>query len=409
MKKVLVITYYFPPLGMGGVQWPLKICKYLPYYGYEPIVLTVKDISYYTYDYSLMKEVNCKVIRTESFDPLRLKKLLGKEINFSKTKERWKSVSDFLFIPDNKIMWLPFAISRTINPLANGRDIDIIFAISPPYTSLLIGALLRRMLHIPLVIDFREAWTEAHFMHYPTKVHYLINRFIEAKVIKSANKITCVNERIVDSLKKRHKREMEIIPTGYDSEDFKNKEELKEKFTITYTGAFTEQRSPEFFLTAVKRLIDSGKIKKEEIEVNLIGFSLYSYKKFGIPGVVNFIPYLSHKESLKALKSSTVLWLLVDEREDKFMTTGKVYEYLATGRPILATIPEGDCADLIRATKSGIIVPPKNIKRIAESVCNLYRNFKNKELVENHQLFLSEFDHKNLSQHISQIFTEVLR
>jgi len=404
-KKALIIAYYFPPLGMGGVQWTLKLSKYLKNYGFEPIILTVKDISYYAYDLSLLDEINFKVIRTESLDPLRLRKLFGDTNDFGEVRRKWKFLSDLIFVPDNKILWLPFAISCGFKII---KDIDIIFASAPPYTSLIVGALLKRVSGVPLIIDFREAWTDAHFIHYPTKTHSFMNRLLEEKIIRYAEAVTCVNEFVKKCLQNKYGKNISVLHTGYDSSDIVAKETTPKKFTITHAGTFTEFRSPEYFLTSLNELIEEGKIPREDIKLNLIGFIPPIYKSCAPTDVVKFTGYLPHKEIIRELQNSSLLWIAVGEEEGKFMATGKIYEYLGTSKPILATAPDGACANLIRETERGVVVPPTNIKAIKQAIYKFYVKFKKNELGASFFPPAIEFDHKNIAKELANLFNKVI-
>lgn len=405
LKKALIIAYYFPPLGMGGVQWTLKLSKYLKNYRFEPIILTVKDISYYAYDRSLLDEITFRVIRTESLDPLRLRKLFGDTRDFSEVRRRWKTLSDLIFIPDNKVLWLPFAISCGLKII---KKIDIIFASSPPYTSLIVGALLKRISGLPLVIDFREAWTDAHFVHYPTRIHSFINRLLEEKIIRYAEAVTCVNEFVKKCLQAKYNKSISVLHTGYNSSDFTTKETVPKKFTITHAGTFTEFRSPAYFLTSLNELIEEGKIPREDIEVNLIGFIPPIYKSCAPNDVVKFMGYLPHKEIIRKLQNSSLLWIAVGEKEGKFMATGKIYEYLGTGKPILATAPEGACANLIKETGRGVVVPPTDIKAIKQAIYEFYVKFKKNEFSASFFSPATEFDHKNIAKELANLFNKVI-
>jgi len=259
-----------------------------------------------------------------------------------------------------------------------------------------------------LVIDFREAWTDAHFVHYPTRIHLAINRFLEKKIIGYAEAITCVNEFVKKCLQTKYNKSISVLHTGYDSSDFTNKEITPKKFTITHAGTFTEFRSPIHFLTSLNELIEEGKIPKEDIEVNLIGFTPPIYKSCAPNDVVKFLGYLPHKEVIGKLQNSSLLWIAVGEKEGKFMATGKIYEYLGTGKPILATAPDGACANLIRETRRGVVVPPTNIKAIKRAIYEFYVKFKKNELSASSFPPVTEFDHKNIAKELANLFNKVI-
>ena len=165
MKRVLIISYNFPPMGMGGVQRATKFAKYLPSFGWEPIILTVKDVDYFAKDYTLLKELSSdtKVIRTGSFDPLRLSYLL-KSIMKKNKKSRGETytplkakILSWLFFPDNKIGWIPFALSKGLK-ICKNEKIDLIFSTSPPPSLHLIGYFLKKLTGKVWLADFRDEW-----------------------------------------------------------------------------------------------------------------------------------------------------------------------------------------------------------------------------------------------------------
>ncbi|KPL02135.1 MAG: hypothetical protein AMJ73_09210, partial [candidate division Zixibacteria bacterium SM1_73] len=201
-RKVLLITYYFPPMGMGGVQRTSKFAKYLPGFGWTPFVLTVKDVHYWAEDPSLLEELppEVKVIRTGSFDPLRISFKL--KSLFKKRKQRNKYVkestaqrsklSSWLFFPDSKIGWVPFALLSGLNLIRKER-IDLIFTTSPPPSLHLVGYLLKLLTGKPWVVDFRDPWTGYKFEIFPTRLHLFLKNQLVRLIIKNADRIISAN------------------------------------------------------------------------------------------------------------------------------------------------------------------------------------------------------------------------
>jgi hypothetical protein len=211
LKRVLCIAYYFPPMGLSGVQRTVKFLKYLPEFGWKPSVLTVKDTGYLAYDESLFEDLmdEMTIVRTGSLDPLRLCALLCRAFSISpdlsETGERrnhkqniserprhlFSVLNRILFIPDGKIGWLPFAVAAGSRLLSH-VDFDIIYATGPPFTSHLIGGILKKLFRKPLILDFRDVW-ENQFIDYPTWMHRTLNEFLERTILRTADAVISNN------------------------------------------------------------------------------------------------------------------------------------------------------------------------------------------------------------------------
>lgn len=413
MKKVLIIAYYFPPAGMGGVLPIVKLCKYLPRFGWTPVVLTVKDIEYFAYDTELLQEVTCQVFRTESIDPLRLANILSLKSsgrNFEKRSRQFKKLSDFLFIPDNKIGWLPFAISEGIR-IINEKNIDVILPIAPPYTSLLVGYFLKKICHIPLICDFRDRWPLSPYL---TSFHLKSNEFLKKKIIALSDKITLVSEDIKANLLltcSYKAKDINIISHGFDPDDFQTKpQKRKEKFTITHTGAFVKGRTPLYFLQAITNLITAKKIPRDDLNIEFTGFYTNKeeeiVKKLNLEDLVHFHSYISRREFIQYLLSTDILWLMLD-KEEEVTLPGKIGEYFGAQKPILATVMEGPCAELIRRTQTGTVVSPRDISAIENAIYDFYIKFKNNKLKLPQNKEIEQFNWINLAQNFTKIFDAV--
>lgn len=412
MKKVLVVAYYFPPLGMGGVQSILNFCRYLPNFGWTPVVLTVKPIRYFAYAPEFLQEVSCKVYRSESLDPLRLMKIFRVSEDFGSVRAKYQSLSNFLFIPDNKIGWLPFGVNMGIQ-IIKQESIDVIFTTAPPYTGVVIGYLLKKISNLPLVVNFRDPWP---YFPYATLVHQWICEWLKIRVISSADAIIAINEPIRASLLSIHYplSDIQIIPSGYNPDYFRDidRGRRSNKFTIVYIGSFIPPRTPIYFLKALSDLIADGKIKKDEIRVEIIGFSgtsSWNIKELGLGGVVIVEGYRPHRYCLERLGSADLLWLMMDEVETG-ASTGKIGEYLGAGKPILATVPDSPCADIVRETNSGIVVPPRDVTAIRDAIYDFYLKHSRNELLftpikEN----IEKYSCVNLTNKLADILDNLVR
>ncbi|MBI4811407.1 MAG: glycosyltransferase, partial [Ignavibacteriales bacterium] len=222
-RNVLVIAYYFPPLGLSGVQRTLKFVKYLPQFGWQPTVLTVTPTGYYAQDYTLLDELHPQHIAIErvgSLDPNRLFRHKGV---VRMPSERWRKIftfiSDTFFIPDNKIGWKRKALKKA-EGLFRKKNFDVIFATAPPFTDFLIGKELHKKFNKPLVIDYRDPWHEYPYKYYPTPLHKLWNYKLEKKVLKASSRILVTSRKTKELILKRfkflHYNDITILPHGYD-------------------------------------------------------------------------------------------------------------------------------------------------------------------------------------------------
>jgi glycosyltransferase involved in cell wall biosynthesis len=410
MKKVLIIAYHYPPLGGGGVFRTLKFTKYLPEFGFQPHVLTVKNPIYRTKDPSLIREIpsEAKVYRTFSFEHriLRAPRLLNLTL-------KW------FYIPEENTGWIPFA-ARQGEKIIKKENIDIIYATAPLNTSLLIGFLLKKKTGKPLVVDYRDPWTQNVFVKYPTKFHRRIEEKMEKLVLTTADYIIVTTEPMRLKLVEKYpfiREKIETITNGFDPEDFDGltRKDNKEKFTITYTGYLYGLRTGKYFFTALKELLEEKTELRSKIQVLFAGppskqVALFIEER-GLQNVVKLLGYRSHRESLQLMANSDVLLLIIaaeesyDEKTGPLMTPGKMFEYLGAKKPILALIPQGIAAELIRSTKTGVIVPPKNTSSIKQAIFKLFQDWKKGNLVIESNVF--EYDRKVLTAKLAKVFQHV--
>jgi glycosyltransferase involved in cell wall biosynthesis len=380
-------------MGMGGIQRVVNFVKWLHKFGYNIIVLTVKEVKYFAYE-EVKFFPDIKVLRTESLDPLRVAKFLLPSSNLFSLKNKIGKMSKF-FTPDNKIGWLPFALLTGIK-----LKFDIILASLPPFSGGVVGYFLKKIKRTPLIIDLRERWP--YYSHL-TPIHKQLDEMVKSKVLKNADCIIGVSPRIKDELYKINPN-IHIIPHGYNPVNFKYTQ--SPKFTITHVGSLIGGRTVYYLFSAVNKLINTHKIKKEEIKINLIGFCPEEEKKlattFKLNEVVSFFDYLPHKESMNYLSSSTILWL-VQSKEENNIFPGKIGEYIGTLKPILATVPKGEVSFFLTHTKIGKVVSPDDIEGIAHLLYDFYSKFKSHTLSTPSPSIAVSFKWENLVKKLSLI------
>ena len=379
MEKILIITYYWPPSGGAGVQRWLKFSKYLPEFGFEPIILTVDEnqASYAQHDYSLLKEINpdLSVYKTKTFEPYNLYRKLTnkKEIpygGFSNQKKVtfFEKLTRFirgnLFVPDPRKGWNRYALKKAIE-LVNAEQIGVVVTSGPPHSTHLIGRRIKERTGIRWIADFRDPWTDIYYYKnlYHSKLATRFDRYLEKSVLTEADKIITVSEDVGKLLLQKipgHIEKIVVIPNGYDEEDFDLVEPVRnEKFTITYTGTISISYRIDQFIEAVCQLPDRV---KEQLKIRFVGnvpdeiIDLFHRKNLG--ALIEVLGYVPHKQAISQMLGASILLMAIpDSPDNKGIVTGKFFEYLAAKRPILAIGPlDGEVDRMINKCHAGKLV-----------------------------------------------------
>ncbi len=415
-RNVLVIAYYFPPMGLSGVQRTQKFVKYLHRFGWKPTVITVTPTGYFAQDYSLLEELknsNTEIVRVGSLDPNRFFKKKGiVRMPSERIRKIFSFISDVFFIPDNKIGWKRNVL-KTANKLFKKSKFDIIFATSPPYTDFLIGNEISKEYKIPLVLDYRDIWHEYPLKIYPTPLHKYRNYKLEQEVLHNAKKIITTNRKVKELLLARYKflhyNDVDIIPQGYDPEDFeKNKPAPRSpsnKMRITHAGVFYGGRTPNYFFLALQKLIQENPLLQNRIEVFFIGNFRDEDKKlvdkYNLGNVVTPLGYLEHNKCVQYLMSSDLFWLMLD---NDTQSPGKVYEYIGARKPILANIPDGFIQQTILEFDGNVALSPNDVNATTEALKNFYIKFEKGERLSFDEDQVNFYNRINLTNQLANIF-----
>ncbi len=419
MKKVLVIAYYFPPMGLSGVQRTAKFVKYLPQYHWQPIVITVSP-RYFAKDLSLLREIErqrIEIIRTETFDPTRLFRP-GEAIKLPRESIRkfLNRLGQVFFIPDNKIGWKRKAIEAAAQ-LLRKEHIDVILATAPPFSGFLIGAHLKKKFQVPLVLDYRDPWIDNPQSFYATPFHKALHVFLEKKTLRAADMIVTINRRIKERLLKRYSflsyDDVVIIPQGFDPEDFllegRGALPRTDKMRITYSGIFIDDRKPTYFLKALNKVFQDHPRLRGRIEACFLGMfraeNMKTVRKLGLEHDVNVLGYVDHSECVRYLIASDVLWVMLGNRKSMdIVSTGKLYEYFGARKFILGCVPDGVARAVILESEGGMVVEPDNVDEIARAITTLYERYEKGELSAPKSDFVSRFDRSKLTGELAKIF-----
>lgn len=396
MKRVLIITYYWPPSGGAGVQRWLKFAKYLPGFDWEPVILTVDPgyASYPVIDPSLEKEINpdLKIIRTRSKEFFSMYKKVSNTTNIPfagfANEKKGSSLKQFIakfirgnfFLPDPRKGWNKFALNAA-RELIRTTNIDAIITSSPPHSTQLIGRALAREFDLPWVADLRDPWTDIYFYRefYPTFFADRYNRKCEKRVLEGAARVITVGTSLQNVFKNKlqqNKNKVQVIHNGFDPDDFSHIVPSDEsKFTITYVGTLAESYPLIAFLKAAGKLM----AENQEVLLKFIGTISpeYASQISALPqNQAIIIPYVDHNEAIQYMSEADVLLLVIPSHySSKSILTGKLFEYMAVQKPILNLGPvDGDAADIIRQCSAGITLEADQ----TEEIYNLLKQWSQK-------------------------------
>lgn len=429
MKKVLIITYYWPPSGGPGVQRVLKFAKYLPQYGWQPIILTVKNGEYPAIDHSLEAEIpkECIVYKTKSLEPTGLYKkftgmkkdekipvavLADKNVSWKKKIANWIRIN--LFIPDAKIGWIPFAV-KTGKQIIKAHKPEIIFSSSPPHSLQIIAHKLAKWSGIKWVADFRDPWTDIY--HYDTvgKSNFIrkVDEQKERKTIAGADVITSVSKNVLKLLESKISVRKSFVPiaNGYDEDDFEEFKSLKsDKFILAYGGKINNQQNPQILWKVLSKICNEHKDFNTDLKIMLIGNIaqevIRDIEINGLSDNFEIFGYMEHNKLIEKLQIATVLLLLIPNTEkNKGILTGKLFEYLAMKKYILGFGPEdGDSAEILSETKSGDMVNFENEAMVKTIILQKYNDWKTgKELLSDEKK-IQQYSRANLTQQLIKLF-----
>ncbi len=402
IKKVLIITYYWPPSGGAGVQRWLKFAKYIQLYGCEPVVYTPENPEPPDIDETLMNDIprNLPVIRKPIWEPYSVyKRMTGKQKNARIThgflsEEKSKGFMERLsvwirgnfFIPDARCFWIRPSI-KFLSRYLQEHPIDLVISSGPPHSMHLIALGLKKKLNIPWLADFRDPWTEIDYYEKLklTRLADQRHKILEKKVLTQADCVLTVGKHLAERLKKLGAPKVEVIPNGFDKEDFSFLPVDQEKsFTITHTGSINSDRNPEILWQVLADICTKNKAFNELLRLRFVGKTDHTVKKSlqqcKLESHAEFISYLPHREALKIASSSALLLLLINQTPNQHgIVTGKLFEYLATGRPILCIGPVGgEAAAIIRECECGRTFDYSDSNAIAEWINEMFLNHSDK-------------------------------
>lgn len=430
MKRVLIITYYWPPSGGSGVQRWLKMSKYLPENGWQPVIYTADDAEYPVEDQSLMSDVapEAEVIRRPIVEPYTFyKKFLGIKkgekvkagfINEGIKKTGWKeSLSVWLrgnlFIPDARCWWIKPSV-RYLKKYLKEHPVDVIISTGPPHSMHLIASTLHKKLNIPWVADFRDPWTDIDY-YKDLKLTRRSDRKhhrLEKQVLSEATRVVTVGWDCAKGLESHGAKDVMVITNGYDETSVKTFPETSPKqankvFTMSHIGIIGANRNPEIFWETISELDLPMKIRLiGQIDNSVIE----SIKRNNIEKYVEIIQYIPHNQVIAEQQKSDVLLLFVNNTPNaKGILTGKIFEYMASGRPILCIGPEdGDSARILNETQTGVTVDFNDKEKMEATILEFFNKSKENQSVTVDISKVEKYSRKNLTKEYAQLLNQII-
>lgn len=421
-RNVLFIVYYLPPMGASGVQRPLKFIKYLSECGWHPIVLAPSPGAYHTFDESLMEELNscdATVHRVDASTPFHkwsgLLSWIGKLPQGIQRIIR--QISNGIMLPDNKKGWIEPAVNKAVQ-LLDEYQIEIIFSTAPPYSNHLVATRLKKETDLPVVMDFRDDWLESQFIEYPTRWHKKRMAKMERETVRQANIITVLDSVMEDRFHKRLGEDMpecQVIPHGYDPADFEYEKqaslEYKEgKLNLLHSGIFIHVNQPDPFLKAVKEAMERNTEMQEQLVLHFQGGLTRRQKQviseLDLEEYIMDYGYLSHDQAVANLQKADALWFISDYGEEhQQVTTGKLFEYIGSEKPILGLVnKQGEEERILKNYAASYRAHPGHQVDIVNAITNLFRNWQKDNLPEANKTVINRFDRRKITGQLAKIF-----
>ena len=418
MKKILIITYYWPPAGGSGVQRWLKFVKYLPQFGWLPTVITTQNGDYQVIDHSLLAEIppDIRVIRTktQTFYGI-IRKILGKknEIPYGTMRSQkndsiikkallWMRLN--LIIPDARIIWNKFALKAAVNEMKQYK-FDYVITTGPPHSTHLIGLKLKKIFSHKWAVDFRDPWTTMGYLESVNRIKLavILDKILEKKVIANCNLVLAVSRKIISDL--GNKSNMFLLRNGFDEDDFNNISSIStNKFKINYFGTLPAESNPMIVLKSVYKLRKKG---LKNIEINFFGNIGDEIKKdvskYDTENIAKFYAYVPHEKVLRLMKESSLLLLIINNvKNNEGIVTGKIFEYLGSEVPILGIGPlNSEPAEILTESEAGKMFDYNDLQGITNYIETNYQNRKN--IVSRPEKKINQFSRKYLTKRLVEI------
>lgn len=427
MKKVLIVTYYWPPAGGPGVQRWLKFVKYLRLFNIEPVVYVPENPSYPIIDQSFQKEVpkGIRVLKNKIFEPYSVANLFSKkdtetissgiiqkEENQSKIQKALLYIRGNFFIPDARKFWIQPSVKFLTEELQND-NYHAIITTGPPHSLHLIGLEIKKKLSINWIADFRDPWTQ---IGYHEKLKLTENsrkkhEELERSVLNSADHIITTSFTTKEEFESKTNKPLTVITNGFD-EDINTTKPDHNKFRIAHIGSLLSGRNPENLWKALSDLVKENEQFRSKFVLSLAGKLseevLLSIERNGLKDFLENEGYVSHEKAIKLQRSSSVLLLIeIDAEETRGIIPGKIFEYLSARRPILAIGPDKwDAQKILSETNAGKTFLYQDLNGIKNEIISLFQKFQGNEKMSDSSN-IEKYHRKNLTKDLAKLIEKV--
>ena len=437
MKRVLIITYYWPPTGGSGVQRWVKFSKYLPSEGWQPIIYTPENPEQLAIDESLAAEVSSdtEIIKTHITEPYELYKKFLKKSGHSKEAVEVNPVNaqnkslvqkiamwirGNLFRPDPRCLWIRPSV-KFLKKYLKDHPVDLIVSTGPPQSMHIIGMKLAKETGLPWIADFRDPWTKIfYFKHLSmTKATEKWHKKMERKVLDNASAVVAVSPLVQQEFIAMTQTPVELITNGFDECDFSGDRcteahgSPESNFTITHTGLFAADGNPTMLWKVLAEKCSQDEVFKKYLRIKLVGKTdeqiISAIEGEGLGGNLINLGYQPHSEAVAAQRSASLLILpLRKEPEYKAVLPGKLFEYLASWRPVLGIgQPDGAMSMILNSTKTGVVLDWEDKDSISSYIdCCWERHLKGELTVEDADI--SQFTRKALTTRMAELFNRLV-
>lgn len=425
-KKILIISYYWPPAGGPGVQRWLKFVKYLPEFGWNPTLFIPENPSYPLMDEGLKKEVpeNLNIIKTRIWEPYQIAERLNKSNKKYKAgqfdvkqNQSWKSkLSIFIrgnfFIPDARVFWVKPSV-KFLKKYLKENHFDAFVTTGPPHSMHLIGLQLKKEFpDLKWIADFRDPWTEiSYYKHLKlTKSADKKHRSLEHQIFGNADITLATSYTDAENFIKKGANAF-CITNGFDGEiSVVNKEQKSNTFILSYIGVLEQLRDPKMLWQTLIKICSENIDFKNDLQLKFVGKIdpniLSALENSILKECINNLNYLSHSKSVEEMQSSNLLLITNFNNEASAgIIPGKLFEYLQTGNSILSIGPKkSDVAKILLETKSGKHFSTDDKMLLEDYILEKYLQWKTREPFEN-RADISKFNRRNLTKELAEILS----
>jgi len=454
VKNILFVSYYFPPMGGAGVQRTAKFVRYLPEFGYRPIVVTVRPRDYrrhreFRLDKTLARDMDNGAFEMHHCPDPEPHGLRGVLERLGVFRLVWFVL--YAVFWERELFWAIGAIGRSLQ-LARRRRLHAVYTTSGPYCTLLVGWVVKQVARVPWVADLRDLWTQDPLGSWPSRLHYWLTVAVERGLLRRADRVIAntplAAKRMQALLGDAHADRVVTIPNGFDPQDLPPMPPpaaVPRPMRIVHVGTFHDvpvdnhtsqglgarlrrwvrkieyrpapwdpwMRTPAVLLEGAKRLLELEPDCRQEIRLVFVGHLADGWRQqaedLGLADVVEATGYLPHDQAMQRLMAADVLYCVQvgfqDPRRPVPYIPAKLYEYLATGKPILAPVAEGDTKHLLVNSGLGRIVDARDPDAIADALRSLLDQHRRGSIdVQPEWDFIKQFDRKNLTQQLAAVF-----